>query len=385
MFHNDLKNLDYKGLLRKISDRGIASCGQPIPSLARIEISGEQYINFASNDYLGLAASPTILEAAKKSLEVFPFGAGASRLLSGGTTFHSELEEAVTRFKKTGAALVFNSGYQANVSCISALAREGDVIFSDELNHASIVDGCRLSRAKKVVYPHSDVDTLSTLMQKERAARKIVISDTIFSMDGDIAPVSGLYTLCESIPDTLLYLDDAHGTGVLGGGHGALAHFNLKPEPWIVQMGTFSKALGSFGAFIAGSREVIDWLVNTARGFIYSTALPACVVAASAAAIGTIENDKSIVERLWRNQRRAVEGIANAGFYIICKDTPIIAVSIGDIAITLAFSEKLRQRHIYAPAIRPPTVKTPRIRVTVSGAHADEDIEALINAFKAAR
>jgi 7-keto-8-aminopelargonate synthetase-like enzyme len=161
MFHNDLKNLDYKGLLRKISDRGIASCGQPIPSLARIEISGEQYINFASNDYLGLAASPTILEAAKKSLEVFPFGAGASRLLSGGTTFHSELEEVVTRFKKTGAALVFNSGYQANVSCISALAREGDVIFSDELNHASIVDGCRLSRAKKVVYPHGDVDTLS--------------------------------------------------------------------------------------------------------------------------------------------------------------------------------------------------------------------------------
>ena len=131
MFHNDLKNLDYKGLLRKISDRGIASCGQPIPSLARIEISGEQYINFASNDYLGLAASHTILEAAKKSLEVFPFGAGASRLLSGGTTFHSELEEVVTRFKKTGAALVFNSGYQANVSCISALAREGDVIFSD--------------------------------------------------------------------------------------------------------------------------------------------------------------------------------------------------------------------------------------------------------------
>jgi 8-amino-7-oxononanoate synthase len=385
MFNDDLKNLDDTGLLRKISDRGIASGEHRIPSLARIKISGTEYINFASNDYLGLSTSPAIVDAAKKSLEAFPFGAGASRLLSGGTTFHAELEEEVARFKKTAAALVFNSGFQANVSCISALAREGDVIFSDELNHASIVDGCRLSRAKKVVYPHRDVDNLSALMREEIAARKIIISDTIFSMDGDIAPVSELYTLCASTPDTLLYLDDAHGTGVLGGGHGALAHFNLKPEPWLVQMGTFSKALGSFGAFIAGSREIIDWLINTARGFIYSTALPACIVAASAAAIGIIESDKSIIERLWINQRRAVDGIVNTGFDIICKDTPILAVPIGDVAKTLAFSEKLRQHHIYAPAIRPPTVRTPRIRVTVSAAHTDEDIEALINAFRSAR
>ncbi len=384
MFADDLKNLDHKGLLRKISDRGIALGGQPMPSLARIEISGEQYINFASNDYLGLSASPAIVGAVRKSLEVFPFGAGASRLLSGGTTFHSELEEAVARFKKTEAAIAFNSGYQANVSCISALAREGDVIFSDELNHASIVDGCRLSRAKKVIYPHRDVKQLRSLVQKENTARRIVISDTVFSMDGDIAPIGELYTLCASIPNTILYLDDAHGTGVLGDGYGALAHFNLRPEPWIIQMGTFSKALGSFGAFVAGSRNVIDWLINTARGFIYSTALPACIVAASAAAIKIIESDKSVVERLWKNQTKAVEGIGRGGFDILCKDTPIIAVSVGDVAQTLAFSEKLKRHRIYAPAIRPPTVKTPRIRVTVSGAHTYEDIEALINAFRAA-
>ena len=251
-----------------------------------------------------------------------------------------ELEDAVAHFKKTEAALAFNSGYQANVSCISALAREGDVIFSDELNHASIVDGCRLSRAKKIIYPHRDVDNLSALMQKENADRKIVISDTIFSMDGDIAPVSGLYTLCASMPDTLLYLDDAHGTGVLGGGHGALAHFNLKPEPWIVQMGTFSKALGSFGAFIAGSREIIDWLINTARGFIYSTALPACVVAASCGC--DRDNRKATNPSNRKTLEKSAEsggGNRKAGFDIVCKETPIIAVS----------RRRCGERHLHSP------------------------------------
>lgn len=384
-FNDNLKYLDHKGLLRRISDRGILSGEHRIPSLARIELDGVEYVNFASNDYLGLSSSPALVDAARRALVTFPFGTGASRLLCGGTTLHTKLEEAVARFKQTKAALVFNSGYQANVSGIAALAQEGDVIFSDELNHASIVDGCRLSKAKKVVYKHRDVEHLSSLMQKESAARKIVISDTVFSMDGDIAPVGELYALCASIPNTILYVDDAHGTGVLGGGHGALAHFNLKPEPWIVQMGTFSKALGSFGAFIAGSNDMIDWFVNTARGFIYSTALPACVIAASEAAIEIIESDDRVVERLWRNQRRAVEGLVSAGFDIICKDTPIIAVLVGDITETLDFSAKLKQHHIYAPAIRPPTVRTPRIRVTVSAAHADEDIESLINAFSLLR
>ncbi|MGO9952914.1 MAG: 8-amino-7-oxononanoate synthase [Dissulfurispiraceae bacterium] len=384
-FDNDLRHLDCKGLRRKIYDRGIVSEAQRIPSLVHVEIEGTEYVNFASNDYLGLAASPTLVNAAKQALAAFPFGAGASRLLCGGTTSHMRLEEAVARFKKTEAALVFNSGYQANVSGIPALTQEGDVIFSDELNHASIVDGCRLSKAKRVIYKHLDVDHLSSLMHKECAARKIVISDTVFSMDGDIAPVGELYALCAGTPNTILYVDDAHGTGVLGGGHGALAHFNLKSEPWIVQMGTFSKALGSFGAFVAGSHDLVNWLINTARGFIYSTALPACVIAASNAALAIIESDNSIVERLWWNQRRAVEGIVNAGFDIICKDTPIIAVLVGDLTETLDFSLKLKQHRIYAPAIRPPTVRTPRIRVTVSAAHTDEDIESLIKAFSVLR
>jgi len=381
MFSDDLNQLADKGLLRKFIDRDAHMAAHCIAPLSRVEIGGIEYINFSSNDYLGLSASRELAEAAKKAIEALPFGAGASRLLAGGTELHGRLEEAIARFKSAESALIFNSGYQANVSCIASLAGEGATIFSDELNHASIVDGCRLSKAKKLIYRHRDIDHLASLMQKERSGRKIIVTDTIFSMDGDIAPVFELYTLCASMPDAILYLDDAHGTGVLGNGHGALAHFNLKSEPWIVQMGTFSKALGSFGAFVAGSREVIDWLTNTARGFIYSTALPPCVVAASAAAIGLIESDSAYVQRLWRNQRKAAEGISAAGFEIICKETPILAVKVGDINETLALSDKLRRHRIYAPAIKPLTVKTPRIRITVSAAHTDEDIAALINAF----
>jgi 8-amino-7-oxononanoate synthase len=386
MFEEDIKRLTEKGLFRKIHDRGILSHDTKLAAGARIVIDSIEFINFASNDYLGLSASPALADAARKALDTFAFGAGASRLLSGGTEFHALLEKAVAHFKGAEASLVFNSGYQANTCVIPAIAGQGDVIFSDELNHASIVDGCRLSRAKKVIYNHRDMDHLSLLIDEEGwEKKKIIVSDTVFSMDGDIAPVGKLYEICCGMPGTMLYLDDAHGTGVLGGGRGALAHFDLKPEPWIVQMGTFSKALGSFGAFVAGNRKLIDWLINTSRGFIYSTALPSCVVAASAAAIKIVEGDKSLNDKLWKNQRRAVEGIRNAGFDVVSGETPIIAVVVGDVSKTLAFSGGMKQKKVFAPAIRPPTVKTPRIRITVSAAHSDEDIETLISAFSEIR
>ena len=384
MFEENIRLLKEKGLLRQIFDRerlfekaGRAS----IPSLARIVIAGTEYCNFASNDYLGLSASPVLADAAKKAVQLFPFGGGASRLLSGGTEFHEELEKAVAGFKATEAALIFNSGYQANTSTIPAIAGEGDVIFSDELNHASIVDGCRLSSARKVIYRHRDIDHLRSVILKEGGRKKIIITDTVFSMDGDIAPIRQLYSLCTGIPDIILYLDDAHGTGVLGDGRGALAHFDIKPEPWIIQMGTFSKALGSFGAFVAANREIVDWLINTSRGFIYSTALPPCVVAASAAAITIIKSDRSLIDKLWVNQRRTIEGIKKAGFDIKSTESPIISVSVGDLHQTLAFSEELKRRRIYAPAIRPPTVRSSRIRITVSAVHTDDDMETLITAF----
>jgi 7-keto-8-aminopelargonate synthetase-like enzyme len=201
-------------------------------------------------------------------------------------------------------------------------------------------------------------------------------------MDGDIAPIRELVSLCGQIEGTLLFLDDAHGTGVLGKGRGALAHFNIKPEGWIVQMGTLSKALGSFGAFVAASKDITDWLTNTARGLIFSTALPSCIAAAAEAAIEVININPALVEKLWRNQRRTVEGIKKAGFELVSYDTPIIAVLVGEVQATLALAAKLKERGIYAPAIRPPTVRVPRIRVTISAAHTDEDIDALVSVFK---
>jgi 8-amino-7-oxononanoate synthase len=355
---------------------------------SRILINGIEYINFSSNDYLGLASHPFIIEAAKKAMEKYGFGSGASRLLSGGTELHRELEKMVAEFKATEAALVFNSGYTANISAIPTIAGEGDVIFSDELNHASIIEGCRLSRAKKVIFRHRDVQHLSELIKKEKGKRKIIITDTVFSMDGDIAPLKDIYELCSSLnsePKTpnsiLLYIDDAHGTGVLGNGRGALAHFGIKPDSQIIQMGTFSKALGSYGAFIAAQKDVIDWLINTARGFIYSTALPACIVAASIEALKILQNDLSLVKKLWQNRERLFKGIRDLDFDTIDSKTPIIPIVVGDTNTTLKFSELLMNHKIYAPAIRPPTVKVPRIRVTVTAAHTEEDIDKLLQAL----
>ena len=384
MFERDIEDLKDRGQLRKILDRQVSE-GHAAPAGATmIKIGDVEYINFSSNDYLGLASSPALAQAAISSLKNFPFGAGASRLLSGGTELHRLLEEKIASFKGTESALLFNSGYHANIGVIPSLAGDGDVIFSDELNHASIIDGCRLSRARRIIYRHRDMEHLSALLAGVEGGRKLVITDTVFSMDGDIAPVDKMASLCSKSPDTLLFLDDAHGTGVLGNGRGALAHFNMKPEPWIIQMGTLSKALGSFGAFIAGSSDITDWLTNTSRGLIYSTALPSSAVAASLAAINIAESSPTLIDKLWRNHKRAVEGIKRTGFEIVSDETPIIAVLVGDTDATVSFARLLMQKGIYAPAIRPPTVKNSRIRVTVSAAHTDEDIDTLVRTFDAA-
>jgi 8-amino-7-oxononanoate synthase len=328
-----------------------------------------------------------LIESSKKAIERFGFGSGASRLLCGGSILHDELEKKTADFKGTESALNFNSGYSANTGIIPAIADEGDVIFSDELNHASIVDGCRLSRAKKVIYRHKDMGHLSELIKKEKAKRKIIITDSVFSMDGDIAPLKEIYAICFSLnaerltPNALLYIDDAHGTGVLGHGKGALAHFGIKPEPWIIQMGTFSKALGSFGAFAAGSKDSIEWILNTARSFIFSTALPSCAAAASIAALEVIEREPELLNRLWSNRELAVHGITKLGDDIMGSETPIIPVRTGTVDEALRISQHLMKTGIFAPAIRPPSVKQPRIRITVTAAHTAEDIERLIKAL----
>jgi len=381
MFSESLIRLKEKNLLREIKNRNS-------PQGARIVIDGKECINFSSNNYLGLANHPHVIESSRKAIETFGFGSGASRLLCGGSILHDKLEKKTAEFKGTESALIFNSGYSANTGIIPAIADEEDVIFSDELNHASIVDGCRLSRAKKIIYRHRDTKHLSKLIERENAKKKIIITDSVFSMDGDIAPLKELYELCftlNSMPSApcslLLYIDDAHGTGVLGNGKGALAHFGIKPESWIIQMGTFSKALGSLGAFAAGSKDAIEWILNTARSFIFSTALPSCAAAASIAALEVIEKEPELLNKLWSNRERAVHGITKLGYDIMGSETPIIPVRTGTIEEALHISQHLMENGIFAPAIRPPSVKEPRIRITVTSAHTAEDIERLIKAL----
>lgn len=348
----------------------------------KITINGQKFINFASNDYLGLSQHPILKQAAMEAIKIFGIGGGASRLLSGGVMLHKKLEELLCRFKNSQSSLILNSGYTANISIIPALAQENDIIFSDELNHASIIDGCRLSRAQKIIYRHADLEDLQKLI-KNSACRgnKIVVTDTVFSMDGDIAPVKELYEMCKK-EGALLYLDDAHGTGVLGNGFGALKHFDLNPEEFIIQMGTFSKAIGSFGAFVCGSSTLIDWFINSARGFIFSTALPASIIASSYASLKIIMEDNTLIEKLWQNTVKLREIINNLGLKTTNTQTPIIPILFEDIESAIKASEVLQYFNIYAPVIRPPTVKIPRIRLTITASHSLEDIERLEEALK---
>lgn len=380
MFKKEVQKLIKDNLLRNIISR--SSPQGPV-----IKIKERNFLNFSSNDYLGLASHPQIIKAALAANERFAFGSGASRLLAGGCILHEKLEKAVSAFKKTESALVFNSGYSANTGIIPAITSEGDTIFSDELNHASLIDGCRLSRAKTVIYRHRDIPHLKALMKKDSTKRKVIITDTVFSMDGDIAPLKELYSLCldselRTPGSMLLYIDDAHGTGVLGNGKGALAHFNISPQPWIIQMGTFSKALGSFGAFVAGSQDIITWISNTARSFIFSTALPPCIISASLSALRLLNNDRTLVQRLWSNRARLMEGLRELDLETSGSETPIIPVLTGKVRDALKLSDYLFQKGIYAPAIRPPSVKEPRLRLTVSAAHKEKHIDFLIKALR---
>ena len=376
MFIEKLRILEEEGLLRNIKDR-------TSPQGPKIRFNGREYLNFSSNDYLGLANNPCIIDAVKKALDMYGFGAGASRLLSGGSILHKELEEKVAGFKDTESALVFNSGYAANTGIIPSIADPDTVLLSDELNHASIIDGCRLSGARTLVYNHKDLFHIDDLLRKEGRRRKIVITDTVFSMDGDIAPLKELYDVCIN-HGALLYLDEAHSTGVLGNGKGSLAHFSMKPEPWVIQMGTFSKALGSLGAFLAGGADVVQWTMNRARSFTYSTALPSCVIAASIAALGLIESGTDLIDRLWFLRNRAVESIRNIGLDITGSETPIIPVRTGSSENALRISGMLLDKGIYAPAIRPPTVKEPRIRISITAAHSEDNINSLVEALEGA-
>lgn len=336
-----------------------------------------------SNDYLGLANHPALRRAAQEAVERYGVGSGASRLVSGSMTLHAQLEHRIAEFKGAEAALLFNSGYAANTGIIPAIMGEGDVIFSDSLNHASIIDGCRLSRAQPAVYRHKDMDHLETLLREHRRhRRKLIVTDGVFSMDGDIAPLPDIVSLAEQ-HDAIVLVDDAHATGVLGArGTGSVERFGLEGRVQI-QMGTLGKALGSFGAYVAANRDIIDYLLNTARSFIFSTSLPPALCAASIAAIDILEQEPERRKKLWENRTRFVNGLEAMGITIGSTETPIVPVLIGENDKTLKASQRMLDEGLFAAAIRPPTVPegSSRIRTTVTAAHSNVDIDKALKVF----
>ncbi len=376
MFEQELSELEKQHLLRRFMV--IESYDGP-----RITVKGRRLLLMCSNDYLGLSGHPSLREAAAKAMERYGFGSGASRLISGTSVLHEELEKRIAAFKGTESALLFNSGYAANTGIIPAIAGPGDIILSDSLNHASIIDGCRLSAANVVVYPHKDVDFIESILKKSmNAKRTIIVTDGVFSMDGDIAPLPDLVMLAEKY-GVVLMVDDAHATGVIGKtGRGTAEHFGLSGRIHI-QMGTMGKALGSLGAYAAGNKDVIEYIMNRARSFIYSTALPPAVCAASLSAFDIMEREPEFLRTLWKNRERFVHGLAAQEVVTGLSETPIVPVMIGESEKALRASNRLLDYGIYATAVRPPSVPegAARIRATVTAAHSSDDIDMALAVF----
>lgn len=354
---------------------------------ATLSIDGREVVNFSSNNYLGIANHPELAAAAKAAIDRYGCGSGASRLISGNMTLHEELENYLARFKGTEAALVFNSGFQANTGVISTLAGESDAIFSDTLNHASIIDGSRLARAKTFVYAHNDLDQLETeLSHAASFRRKLIVTESIFSMDGDEAPLTAIVELAEKY-GAMVMVDEAHATGLFGaGGAGVVQKLGLGNRV-LVQMGTLGKALGGFGAYIAGSRGLCDLLINRCRSFIFTTALPPAVMAMAMAALDLVKREPERRQALWNNCRSLKEGLRSLGFELGASESPILPLIIGDATECMRFSEKLLENGVFAQGIRPPTIPpgTSRLRITLMATHTREQIERALAAFKAVK
>ncbi len=341
----------------------------------RVKRDDKEYLMMASNNYLGLTFDSRVIEGALKGAQQYGTGSGGSRLVSGTFPLFTELEKELANFKNTEKALVFNTGYMANVGTISAVADKNTIIFSDALNHASIIDGCRLSRGTVKAYSHCDVDELKYLLkQVNRNTRKLIVTDGVFSMDGDIAPLDKLYELSRDY-NALFMVDDAHATGTIGNGHGTAAYFNLEKEIDI-QLGTLSKSLGSVGGYVAANSTIIDYLVNTSRSFIFSTALSPADIGAALAALQVLETDASVLGRLQANVNYMADQLLSMGIDAT-NETPIFPILIGRNEDTLAVSDYLYEAGIIGTAIRPPTVPIgeSRIRLTVTAAHDKEQID----------
>lgn len=350
---------------------------------ARVRIDGREYLSFASNDYLGLAADPRLVEAARSAADRFGVGAGASHLLYGHSAAHEALEADLARFVGCPGALLFSTGYMANLGVVTALCGRDDEIFADRLNHASLNDAMVLSRARFRRYPHLDLAALERALRASKARRKLVATDAVFSMDGDLAPVPALVDLCER-HDAFLLLDDAHGFGVLGPhGEGVLAEFGVRSER-VVYMGTLGKAAGGYGAFVAGPKTLIEYLVNRARTYIYTTATPPMIAAVLRASLDIVRNEN------WRRRRlgELVSAFRHAlgphSERLLRSRTAIQPLLLGEADRAVTLSRALMSLGFIAPAVRPPTVPagTARLRISLSAAHEVEDVCALASALR---
>ncbi len=373
---DELKKIKESGLYRELRVVGNAQD-------THIEIEGKTFLSFCSNNYLGLANNPSVIKAVKDAIEEYGWGAGASRLVSGNMSLHETLENEISRFKGKEATLVFPTGYMANLGAISSLVSNGDLVICDKLNHASIIDGCRLSGADLRVYAHRDMEKLENILRKSSKYNRIlIVTDSVFSMDGDLAPLPDIVKIAGKYK-AMVMVDEAHGTGVFGeNGRGVVEHFNLNREVDIV-MGTLSKAIGSLGGYVTGDIDLINYLKNKARTFMYTTALPPAVCAASIAGIKLIQEEPSLRVSLWHNVRFIKDKLESLNFNVISSESPIIPILIGDAQKAVDVSKLLYKRGIVIPAIRPPTVpaNSSRLRMTVMSTHTKEDLDSLLDAL----
>jgi len=376
---------DLSARLDELARAGLARRRRTVESAdgPHLTVEGRRYLAFCSNDYLGLAHHPALVEAVCRGAERYGVGAGASALISGHTEAHEALEARLARFVRLPRALHFGAGYLANLGLVAALAGRGGTVFSDELNHACLIDGARLSRADVQVYPHLDVAALARMLESCSTAEKLLATDAVFSMDGDLAPLPELLELCERY-DAWLVVDDAHGFGVLGeGGRGTLSHFGIS-SPRIAYMGTLGKAAGVHGAFVAGDDALIEWLVQRARTYVFTTASPPLLACALMASVELIEQEESRRKHLRALVGRLKQRLEDLPWRLRASDTPIQPLIVGDNRAALDLAEGLRSRGIWVPAIRPPTVPvgTARLRIALSAAHSVEHVDELAAALR---
>jgi glycine C-acetyltransferase len=372
--------------LNTLRDQGLYRSLRILESRQEAEsrFDGRKVVNLSSNNYLGLTTHPKLIEAAIQAIRDFGVGSGSVRTIAGTMSIHMELERRLAEFKKTEAVVVFQSGFTANAGTVSSILNKEDVVISDSLNHASIIDGCRLSRAAIKVFPHKDVAAARTILQELPASqRKLLITDGVFSMEGDLGPLPELCDLAEEF-GCIMMVDDAHASGVFGAnGRGTIDHFNMHGRVDI-QVGTLSKAIGSLGGYVAGSKDFIEFLYHRARPFLFSTSHPPSVAASCLAALDVLEQEPEIIDRLWDNTRFFKAGLVSMGFDTGLSESPITPVIAGEGSKAMKLSDRLFEEGVFAQGIAFPTVARDkaRVRTIVTATHTKDELQFALDAFK---